>query len=183
MMSKRLVLSVFVFAILFVLAINAVSAWGGYGYGGGYYGYNSGYRDYNDCGGYGFGGYGYGGYGYSPCYRTDTFRDTTENRHTTISTSRDRFTTESIRTVTTSYTDIQRETRTPIRMQISSPFFPFRTFYPSRTVIGNVDGYPSSYWRFKEPFDPNNPRHMDSRYSYYYQPRYDPNLGYYNWRY
>ena len=152
-MSKRFIL--LVSALLFFLAIGVVSAthntygYLGSGYGYGAYGYNSGYRDYGyGCGGYGY-SYGYGGY---PCdYRTDTFRDTIEKKRTTISTHSDRYTTERITTVKTTYKDIQRETRVPSYY----PYYSYSTFYPSRTVIGRVGGYPY----------------------------YDPNLGYYNWRY
>ncbi|HKZ33730.1 MAG TPA: hypothetical protein VJ142_00635 [Candidatus Nanoarchaeia archaeon] len=156
-MSKRFIL--LVSALLFFLAINVVSAthntYGylgsglGSGYGYGAYGYNSGYRDYgNDCGS-GYGGYGYYGYR-SPC-RTDTLRDIVEKKHTTISTHSDGFTNQRVVTVKTTFRDVQIETRTPTY----SPFYGYRTFYPSRTVIGNVGGYPY----------------------------YDPYQDYYSWRY
>ena len=45
--------------------------------------------------------------------------------------------------------------------------------YYSNTAYPGV--YPSN-WRFKEPFNTYTT-------PYYYQPRYDPYLGYYNWRY
>jgi len=166
LMGKWLVLSVFAFLLFLSAGVVSASSWYDYGYGyGGYGSYECGY-----------------GYGYGDCYRAETFRDTTENKHTTVSTFEDRYTTEKVKTVTTSYTDIQRETRTPIYSGYSR--YPYRTFYyPSRTVIGHVDGYPSSYWRYKEPYDNSDPYHRDSRYSYYYEPRYDSYLGYYNWRY
>lgn len=37
--------------------------------------------------------------------------------------------------------------------------------------------YPASNWRYSYP------NYDTSKYNYYYKPRYDYNLGYYNWRY
>lgn len=50
--------------------------------------------------------------------------------------------------------------------------------------------YPSSNWRYKKPYNcydyecsPRYRNYNSYQRPYYYEPRYDSNLGYYNWRY
>lgn len=59
--------------------------------------------------------------------------------------------------------------------------YPYFTDYAS-TGYGPTYKYSSVYpsnWRFKEPYYSFNTYTTP----YYYEPRYDSNLGYYNWRY
>ncbi|MEK6840421.1 MAG: hypothetical protein AABX79_00520 [Nanoarchaeota archaeon] len=140
-MDKRLVLLLFVGLIF--LSAGFVSA-------GSWYDYDYGYRS-QDCDH----GYRYG-YSYSPCYyKTETFRDTTENKHTNVLTSQDRYVNERIKTVTTSYTDIERETKIPVYYSYGQPYRDrdYRVFYPGRTNMGSF-GYEPGY------------RYSDYRYSY-----------------
>lgn len=127
-MNKRLVLLLFVGLMFLSANIVSASSW-----------YDSRYGNY---------GCDYS-YSNSPCYyKTETFRDTTENKHTTVLTSKDRYTNERIKTVTTSYTDIERETKIPVYGRGD-----YRVFYSGRTNMGS-SGYEPRY------------RYSDYRYSY-----------------
>lgn len=46
-----------------------------------------------------------------------------------------------------------------------------------------TEGVPASNWRFKEKYDPSMGTGNAYRSDYYYEPVYDEDLGYYNWRY
>ncbi len=137
-MDKRIALLFFVGLIF--LSAGFVSA-------GSWYDYDYGYGNQQDC------DY---GYRYSPCYyKTETFRDTTENKHTTVLTSKDRYSNERIKTVTTSYTDVERETKIPVYYSYSPSYKDrdYRVFYPGRTNMGSF-GYEPRY------------KYSDYRYSY-----------------
>ena len=145
-MNKWLVLPVFVLLLFLALEVASVSATHSYGYNYGGYGLNR-----YDC------GYGYERYG--NCYRTETFRDITENKHTTITTSEDRFNRETVKTVTTTFIDKKRETRTP------SFTYSYGTYYPRRAFVGSRDYAGYSDIGFRRAFSPE--------YNYRYEPGYD----------
>lgn len=153
LMSKWLVLTVFVLLLFLALEVASVSATHSYNYNYGGYGWNR-----FDC------GYGYERYG--NCYRTETFRDITENRRTTIKTTEDRFNRETVKTVTTTFIDTKRETRTP-------SFTYSRTSYPRRAFVGSRDysGYSDIGFR----------RAFNQGYNYYDDTDYGYPPGYYGW--
>ena len=71
----------------------------------------------------------------------------------------------------------------------SYPSYNYNSYYrPSQYAPTQIYRAPSySNWRYKEPYNRcnYNPCNSYNTYTtpYYYQPRYDSNLGYYNWQY
>jgi len=111
-------------------------------------------------------------YFFEPKYKINDFKEITEFKQTTEHKVGDFWNFESTKRTITEKTEVRKRTRTPI--YYSSYYYP------------NYGGYRDSYipfsnWRFKEPYEHSN--YANSHYSdYYYKPRYDPYLGYYNWR-
>lgn len=111
-------------------------------------------------------------------YRTNDFKEITEFKQTTEQKVGDYWNFESTKRTITEKTEVRKRTRTPF-------YYPnyrsYGNYYaPYRTSYGNYY-VPRSNWRFKEPYKYSN--YANSPYSdYYYKPRYDPYLGYYNWR-
>ncbi len=63
------------------------------------------------------------------------------------------------------------------------------SYYTTQKTIVERNYYPSnyayrsySYWRYEPSYYPTNYYNTYTK-PYYYAPRYDYNLGYYNWRY
>ena len=106
-------------------------------------------------------------YFFEPKYRINDFKEITEFKQTTEQKVGDYWNFESTKRTITERTVVRKITRTPF-------------YYPYYKSYGNYY-VPQSNWRFKEPYRYND--YANSRYSdYYYKPRYDPYLGYYNWR-
>jgi|TARA_Y100000310_G_C20540748_1_gene743167 hypothetical protein len=100
-------------------------------------------------------------------YEVNDFRETTEFKQTTEQKIGDFWDFESTKRTITETTEVRKRTRTPIYNSYYRPY-------------GNYD-LPRSNWRFKEPYKESD--YVGSHYNdYYYKPRYDSNLGYYNWR-
>lgn len=111
---------------------------------------------------------------YSPRYKTDSYKETTEFKRTTEHKTGDFWNYESTKRIITEKTEVRRRTRTP--------------YYPSYGEYYRYDyrpyGYkpvPYSSWRYKKPYDHRDYIHAPYD-DYYYKPRYDAQLGYYNWR-
>ncbi len=99
--------------------------------------------------------------------RINRVKETTEFKKTTEQEIKDDWFHERKKTTITEKTEYEREEKTPIYhyRYYNSPKYDKYAYYPSS-------------WRYKERYHP-----WDYRYDYYYKPRYDYNLGHYNWRY
>ena len=116
------------------------------------------------------------GYYFYPKYQTDDFREITEFKQTTERKIGDFWNYESTKRTITEKTEVRKRTRTPT-------YFPYYNYYGGYSYSNSYRGSyaPFSSWRFKEPYEHKN--YVNVHYSdYYYKPRYDYNLGYYNWR-
>ena len=113
---------------------------------------------------------------------TDTFKETTEFKKTTSTSTGDYWGSEKRTTTVSEKTVVERKDH--------RPYYGY-DYYPSRYSnprsygyydYGN-DCYSSSCFRYKEPYRYSN--YGSDRYGYdsYYAPRYDWNTGSYNWRY
>ena len=98
--------------------------------------------------------------------KKDTFREITDFKKTTETTHRDPLNFERIKITNSQRIEVFRESRSP--SYNSMPYSNFR--YSS----------PSNYRWSDSRCDINDNR---CRRDYYYQPRFDHNMGYYNWRY
>lgn len=104
---------------------------------------------------------------FEPRYNADDFRETTEFRQTTEHRTGDFWNSQTTKRTITEKTEVRKKIRTPNHYYYSR--------YPGDSYV------PYSNWRFKEPYRHSN--YVNAHYSdYYYKPRYDYNLGYYNWR-
>jgi len=111
------------------------------------------------------------GFFHYPEYRTDDFRETTEFKQTTERKISDPWYFESTKRTITETTEFRKRTRTPI--------YSYYSYSPKRYDYNYAPSF--SNWRYKEPYKARN--FGNSRNDeYYYKPRYDPGLGYYNWR-
>ena len=106
------------------------------------------------------------GFHFNSQYNTNDFRETTEFRQTTEQRTGDFWNFESTKRTITEKTEVRKVTRIPIHFSSS---------------FSRNSHVPFSNWRFKEPY-------VHSRFAnaqnndYYYKPRYDNSLRYYNWR-
>jgi len=104
---------------------------------------------------------------FEPRYNTDDFREITEFRQTTEHRTGDYWNSQTTKRTVSEKTEVRRKTRTPTYSSYYG--------YPRDSYV------PYSSWRFKEPYRHSN--YANARYNdYYYKPRFDSNLGYYNWR-
>lgn len=109
------------------------------------------------------------GYFFYPNYQTDDFSEITEFKKVTEQNTGNFWNFESTKRTIIEKTEVRTRTRTPSY-----------SYYNYPTSYGNSYD-PFSSWRFREPYDSQN--YIDSHHGdYYYEPRYDSNLGYYNWR-
>lgn len=105
-------------------------------------------------------------------YNINDFRETTEFKQTTEQKIGDYWNYQTTKRTITEKTEVRKVTRTPNYYYSYSYYSPnsYRNYY-----------VPSSNWRFKEPYV--HSRYANAPYNdYYYKPRYDSSLGYYNWR-
>ncbi|MCH8945934.1 MAG: hypothetical protein IIA85_03355 [Nanoarchaeota archaeon] len=107
------------------------------------------------------------GFHYPSQYTTNDFKQTTEFRQTTEQRIGDYWNYELTKRTITEKTVVRKVTRTP-------------SYNPYYSSYGNYY-VPYSNWRFKESYV--NSRYVNAPYNdYYYKPRYDYTLRYYNWR-
>jgi len=107
---------------------------------------------------------------YQSQYNINDFRETTEFRQTTKQKIGNYWDYESTKRTITEKTEVRRVTRTPTY-----------SYYPYYSNSYRNSYVPYSNWRFKEPY--TSSRYVNAPYNdYYYKPRYDQRLGYYNWR-
>jgi len=103
-------------------------------------------------------------FSYAPKYKTNSYKETTEFSKTTETANKDYWNSEKIKTTITEKTEISRTSKTP--------------YYTNRYSYAYA---PYSSWRYKEPYNYYTYKNADYR-DYYYSPRYDSELGHYNWR-
>jgi len=117
------------------------------------------------------------GFFHYPEFRTNDFRETTEFTQTTQNTISDYWNFESTKRTITERTEVRKRTRTPI--------YSYSSYSPNRYGSNYAPSF--SNWRYKEPFNFNrydfNNRYNNQYNDYYYKPRFDSRLGYFNWRY
>ena len=111
-------------------------------------------------------------------YNVNEFKEITEFKQTTTQKVGDYWNFESTKRTITEKTEVIKRTRTPSYNPYYNSYGNYYT--PGYRSYGNYY-VPQSNWRFKEPYQYSN--YVNSRYNdYYYKPRFDPYLGYYNWR-
>ena len=93
-------------------------------------------------------------------YKTTSYKDTTQYKQKTVSETKDPWSSEKIVVETSTKTSVERKNKVPI-------FSGYNYRY---------ERVPSSSWRYKEPY------YFWKNNNYYYKPKYDSDLGYYNWR-
>ena len=111
-------------------------------------------------------------------YKTQTYKDTTEYKRTTETGYKDRWNDEKLKTTVTEKTEYSITTKRPdYRTDV---YYGYNS--PSYRYNDRDDKYRDygSSWRYKEPYSEWKQTGKDD---YYYKPRYDTYLGYYNWRY
>lgn len=107
-----------------------------------------------------------------PRDKTDSYKETTEFKKVTETNTRDYWNSETVKTTISEKTEISRTSRTPYYSGYYAPSYSSYYYNP----------VPYSSWRYKEPYNYYNYENAHYR-NYYYKPRYDSELGYYNWRY
>ena len=120
-----------------------------------------------------------------PQYQTDNFRETTEFKRVTVQNTGNFWNYESTKKTVIEKTETRKRIRTPSYSYYNYPNYYGNSYYnyPNYRARSYFDNsyVPSSSWRFKESYD--NRKYVNAHYNdYYYKPRYDSSLGYYNWR-
>ena len=111
-------------------------------------------------------------YYYYPKYKTDSHKEVIEYKHTTEDSYKDYWNSEKVKTTVTQKTEIKRTNKKP-----DYSYYDYhKPYYYGYHYV------PYSSWRYKEQYNYYRYKDSDER-DYYYKPRYDYSLGYYNWRY
>lgn len=151
---KKVIPIAIISSILIILALSLISA----------------YHPYDD----GFGSY-------TSYKSSDYYKKTTTLKETETSNVQRPYGYQKTTKTTTQTTTVERKDY-PVRKVYVTTYRP--VYAPSRTVYYyDNDYYPGTNFRYKQEYNYRDYGKDAYGRSYYYEPVYDWNLGYYNWRY